>query len=220
MFCFILNQFEFLGPASRCAARGGAALAFASSSAVLLERCQQRCLLTSCLLRALLWPLPPAGLPPQPALPQRGAESESVPTAQGLPWGRIGLALWKSPVLVGQEGKDAHEVAEPRALGLHGASRVDGAPQVLAALRGGAHEAASPPLVAPPSSADLADASPPQEPQEREGVPWDEVPVSSSTVSARCTPRWLDGKGAAEPRAVHGGGTGTGCADRGQGCSE
>ena len=42
--------------------------------------------------------------------------------------------------------------------------------------------------------------------------PWDEVPVSSSTVSARCTPRWLGGTGAAEPRAVHGGGTGTGCA--------
>ena len=83
-------------------------------------------------------------------------------------------------MLVGLQGEDAHEVAEPRALGLHVAARVDGAPQVLAALRGGAHEAASPPPVAPPSSADLADAFPPQEPQEREGVPWDEVPVAAA----------------------------------------
>ena len=41
--------------------------------------------------------------------------------------------------------------------------------------------------------------------------PWDEVPVSSSTVSARCTPRWLGGKGAAEPRAVQGGERVPGC---------
>ena len=40
---------------------------------------------TSCLLRALRWPLPPARLPPHLALPQPVAESESAPTAQLRP---------------------------------------------------------------------------------------------------------------------------------------
>ena len=41
---------------------------------------RKKCCLAACLLMALLSPLPPALLLPQPALLQQGAKSESAPT--------------------------------------------------------------------------------------------------------------------------------------------
>ena len=154
LFLSIVNgpfKYEFIGTASRCTARvllwplRPAQVCWSSAARKAASS------LTSCLLRALRWPLPPARLPPQLALPQQGAESEGAPTAQGPPWGRKGLPLWKVPVQVGQQGEGALGVAAPLALAPRGADRAGGAPRVLPAHRGHAHEAASPPPVASPS---------------------------------------------------------------------
>ena len=72
------TKFEIIGPASRCTAREvllwplrPAQVCWSSAARKTASS------LTSCLLRVLRWPLPPARLPPQLALPQQGAESKA-----------------------------------------------------------------------------------------------------------------------------------------------